>query len=647
MTRRRPDARRPADTRDLASFWGVSTAYWRSDRWREAWSLSIAVILITTLLSKASVWAATASADFLSAIARFHEPGPGFDATETLAGAALLFAAVHLGRAGFIATRHFFAATLHRRARAWLAGRFDAALLADERIAFDLMSDRTEGGAARLPDAIDQRIDECTLGLYSGLIGLAMGLWGAVASIYFISIALLERAAPAPFLDRWALSFADWTRAHFGVAVDLAPGDNGSLVLIALVVCVYVPASTWLAWLIGRLLERQTVERQRRDGAWRGELGAMLGRVSQLAASRGERVQAQVNAGLYARLDRAWGRQNLTQAAMMAFTDAYGFLSRRLVSWAPALPAFMSGSMSFRTYAASSELTAELINDVSWFIQVMPAIATLKANAGRLTELAQAVERVRERDAFYGETGVARLRRERRPGDDRLSLEGLRLYHRGHDATPFLRAQAVALSPGDWAVIEGRNGCGKSSLLKAVAGLWPHGEGVVALPERARLFFAGQTPDLPDRLSLKALATYPEPETAFGDLRVAAALGEAGLGHFAGALGAALHQGRRWSEVLSGGQKQRLVLARILLHRPDVLLLDEATSAMDPAAVSHFHQTLLAAIPRAIVLSVHHGERPPRGHDGAPFYGVRIAVEHGAARMTRLALPRAGAIAAE
>ena len=63
------------------------------------------------------------------------------------------------------------------------------------------------------------------------------------------------------------------------------------------------------------------------------------------------------------------------------------------MAYLPALPAYMAGNLSFRDFVARGELTAELIGDVSWFINVMPAIATLRANATRLNELAEAIER--------------------------------------------------------------------------------------------------------------------------------------------------------------------------------------------------------------------------------------------------------------
>ena len=80
-----------------------------------------------------------------------------------------------------------------------------------------------------------------------------------------------------------------------------------------------------------------------------------------------------------------------------------------------------------------------------------------------------------------------------------LALENLRLHHRGHDTPAFLSvSQPGRLYPGDRISSDGQNGCGKSSLLEGGRGLYGAG---AASPARGRaLFFAGQEPDVPDRL---------------------------------------------------------------------------------------------------------------------------------------------------
>lgn len=627
----------------LTGFWGLIFAYWVSDRWREAWILTGVVVLITVALSKASVWVATASADFLAALAGFHTSQTETDPAQVLLTAAALYMVFFAGRAGGLAVRHYVAATLHRRARAWLAARFDEEILGDERTALDLMSDRSQpSGKGRLPDAIDQRIDESSQGLYGGLIGLAMGLLGAVTSIWFLSHALLERTAPVPMLDAWGAELnAFCARVFPSVAeqVNFVPGEYGTVILVATLVILYVPAITFIAWLLGRILERLALERQSRDGAWRGEWNTLLNRVTQLSISRGERAQRRINERLYEGLDRTWGKQNVWASTMLFFTDVYNFLSTRLLAYLPALPAFMAGNMSFRTFAASSELTAEMIRDVSWFINVMPAIATLRANARRLCELAEGVERVRARQEFYAETGIHDFEHRRCAHGPSLALDKIALHHRGHEEPAFLSVPRLTLWPGDRVYLQGRNGCGKSSLLKAVAGLWPYGSGRITLKKGASLFFAGQEPDLPDRMSLKALVTYPDHPESQCDLAVAHVLARVGLGAFIHSLPDELHHGKNWRNVFSGGQKQRLVLARILLAQPDILLLDETTSALDVDAAADFHAALDDGLPNAVILAVLHGESIPQGPDGTPFYNAVLDIRNKVGNMRPVVQP--------
>ncbi|MFD1796547.1 hypothetical protein FQV27_13560 [Paracoccus aurantiacus] len=200
-----------------------------SERWREAWLLTVLVFGITTLLSKASVWVALASADFLASLTNFHDQQEGVDPAQVVLLAAGAYLGIFLARTAGVALRHYLSTTLHRRARGWMVAQFNDAILSDERVALDLMSDRSAaGGRSRMPDAIDQRIDECSGGLYGGVIGLAMGLWGAVTSIFFVFSALIERSRPVPFLDRWGENANAAMTGWFGhIPVNLVPGTSG------------------------------------------------------------------------------------------------------------------------------------------------------------------------------------------------------------------------------------------------------------------------------------------------------------------------------------------------------------------------------------------------------------------------------------
>jgi len=159
------------------------------------------------------------------------------------------------------------------------------------------------------------------------------------------------------------------------------------------------------------------------------------------------------------------------------------------------------------------------------------------------------------------------------------------------DHTPILREVSCAVPSGGWLALLGPNGSGKTTMLRAIAGLIPY-RGTVTLDglaaeagslrprERARLIaYLPQTPTLPPDMKVTdyvLLGRTPHLSYLAGPGRA---------DRDAAARAARLLDVTRFSQrrlvTLSGGERQRVVLARALAQEPRILLLDEPTSALD------------------------------------------------------------------
>ncbi|BAR57888.1 putative ATP-binding cassette transporter [Bradyrhizobium diazoefficiens] len=435
----------------------------------------------------------------------------------------------------------------------------------------------------------DQRIQEDTrlLGDYTADLGCG------------IVYSLLQLIAFVGML--WTLSAqVTFQVAGYGIAIP------GYMVWCALA---YASIGSALTWIVGRPLIALNGERYAREAEFRFALVRVNESGESIALHGGETDERRhLEAGLAAVVD-TMRRISTSLARLTWITSGIGWLSL-VVPILVAAPAYFGGNLTL----------GGLIMVAGAFTQVQLALRWFVDNFSRLADWRAAVHRVaRFREALDNlpaiESGAEEIKRALHP-EGHLTFEAVRvLLPDGHividDAT-------VSITPGERVLIVGDTGRGKSTLFRAVAGLWPWGSGTILTPPPAAMAFLPQRPYLPLGTLRNALS-YPSPPDAFLDADVRQALERCDLGN----LIPKLDTTERWDKELSLGEQERLAFARLLLHKPGWVFLDEATAALDEDSQRRVMALFDDELKQTTVLSI--GHRP----DLAVYHTRTLQLVHG------------------
>ncbi len=188
-----------------------------------------------------------------------------------------------------------------------------------------------------------------------------------------------------------------------------------------------------------------------------------------------------------------------------------------------------------------------------------------------------------------------------RPAQDGIiSIEHL-TYIYNKRKKPVLDDVSLSLRKGDFLVVTGESGSGKTSLCMAMTGAIPHYFGGVmkgmvyvdgkATTQTTISELAGRVGVMLDDYDSQLVAMTVEEEIAFSleNKGVAPDKIEAAVEEALEKVGMTPYRSRRLTN-LSGGQRQRLVIAGVLATNPDILVFDEPTSALDPEGTHAFYE---------------------------------------------------------
>ncbi|MEQ1612374.1 MAG: ATP-binding cassette domain-containing protein, partial [Hyphomicrobiaceae bacterium] len=344
---------------------------------------------------------------------------------------------------------------------------------------------------------------------------------------------------------------------------------------------------------VGRPLIGSVVTKNEAEGHFRFALMRVRDNAESIALSRGAVDEKQLAGSLYDTLVSRWLAIVRQHGNLTWITNASGPLIP-IFPLLVATPKYLSGTLSLGEVMQLAAAFVQVQVAISWIVDNYNKIADWYASARRIIELTDAAQAIDER--FAVPENVAPRLTLSPSADGSLRLSDLTITD--GQGNPLVAHVDLIARPGDHLVVSAPSGGGKTSIVRAIAGLWPWGQGRIELPRNSTLLVIPQRPYVP-ATSLRAALNYPTGTKTVDEAHYGVSLRRVGLA----ALASRLDETVRWDHALSNGELQRLAIARILVQRPDIVILDEALSAIDESSRRDLMQAISDALPKATVIS--------------------------------------------
>ena len=544
----------------LKKFFYLARPFWSGTHGRLQW-LMLAVLIGFTLFSiTISVWIAAWDKRFYDALAAFDGASMPSLIVEYLGYMAMVIGCIVCG--DWLQKRLIFRWRTHlteQFQKNWLEGHKHYRL-------------RLTGE----PDNPDQRIAEDIYLLADKSISLFRSFINNIAK-FSAFVAVL-----------WTLSGVQtFNIGGYSITV------YGYLVWVALIYSIF---STVIAHLVGRKLKNLNIDRQHREADYRAALLRVRDHAEQIAFYNGGEAETGRLKQRYLRIRDNWRRLTNCEFRQETFWATYVRISIFIPILAT-LPMYLAKTMTFGDMMQTRTSFARVQDSFGWFTDSYRRLIEWAAVVERLSGFQTALEQIEQEGRSAARlTSAPTLTLNNRRQSGILVLQNLTVHTQ--TGSPLLTDINLEAHTPEWVLLEGRSGIGKSTLLRALAGLWPYYQGSFALD--GSLLFLPQRPYLPAD-TLRHTVSYPH-TVCQDDRLIQTTLEQVGLGR----LKDNLDEPYEWHGILSGGEQQRLSLARALLHKPQILFLDEATNQLDGESALTLMQTLKRALPDTLVIGISH-----------------------------------------
>lgn len=388
---------------------------------------------------------------------------------------------------------------------------------------------------------------------------------------------------------------------------------EGFLVYVALV---YTLFSSLITHLIGRTLKRLNYEKQQVEADYRANLLITRENAEAIALMKGACAEKSRFRASFGEVVRNWRVIMNTEFRLECFSASYLKVTNLIPIFA-CLPLYFAHAMSFGDMMRARSAFYSVQDGFAWFMDYYKQIMEWAASVERVykfIDIAQATDskvkfdaKIREQNsdldgvnepAQVTAANLAQDKFDENAEANELRCTNLQIFTPSGEK--LVCGLNLSVKSGEWVLLRGASGTGKSSVFRYIVGIWDHGSGEVCVPRGT--MSVPQKPFLA-RMSLRRLIAYPSNLQGV-DTDFEGILRRVRLEKFI----RELDEVKDWGKILSGGEAQRLAFARVYFAQPTFLLLDEATSALDSALTKELLTALKRDFPRLGVLAITHQE---------------------------------------
>lgn len=553
-------AAKPSPGYITRAYFRISRGFWRGETRSRAWFLSVGVLVFVVANLLAALGINRWNRFFFDAIEQ-KQVGSVMLGVGIIIGLAMASAAASVG---LVHVRM----RLQLRWRQWMTRHLISRWLADRRF-YQLNIVGGEGSNPEYRIADDVRL--ATEPLVDFVLGLVNALLAAVA---FIGIL-------------WAVAGSLRVTAFGGDFV-----IPGYMVIAAIV---YSSITSFGMYFVGRPLITRVEEKNAGEARLRYELTRVRDSAENIALIGGDEDEKARLEETFGELAYRWVKVIVQQARMTWISNGSSVLSP-VVPLLLGAPKYLAGELSLGELMQISTAFAQVQIALNWLVDNAIRLAEWLASAQRVVELTDSIDTLDQTIGRYGTNNTVILGES---PDDSLYLRDLSITQQ--NGKLMIDGTDAVVAPGEKILVKGESGTGKSTLIRAMAGLWPWGSGEILRPKNAIFAFMPQRPYIPLG-TLRHALLYPDSDREVLAAQLEDALRRCGLSHLVDQL----DQDDQWDGILSGGEKQRIAFARLLISPPDVIIMDEATSALDEESQARMLEFLRTDLAAATVLCVAH-----------------------------------------